>query len=260
MLFSSHNPTSEVSLHPLTTRYYHNRYYHTLFVNRCCQHSSGGTTWHNRHSPVERSPTSTKNDRPSLENSPTSNKTTIRPSRDHSPTSNTSSKKLKPDRPSIEKSVRSSFDMETIINNLVHSSRNSAKNSARDLDRDGLGASRRGSRGSRAGSDKGSFREGRSGNWGLKAGFKSFRAVIAGDDLSSHSEHHQYSHPQYQQQRPSDAKYLIVDIIDEAESAEVAHGRKLSNDDDQRDRCGCQIVITHCTTHDHVNTHDTYTL
>ena len=38
-------------------------------------------------------------------------------------------------------------------------------------------------------------------------------------------------------QRPSDAKYLIVDIIDEAESADVAHGRKSSNDNDQRDRC-----------------------
>ena len=48
-------------------------------------------------------------------------------------------------------------------------------------------------------------------------------------------EHHHYQPPL---QRPSDAKYLIVDIIDEAESAEVGNHRKLSQDDHnvERDR------------------------
>ena len=85
-------------------------------------------------------------------------------------------------------------------------------------------------------------REGRAsgtGVWGLKAGFKSFRTAIAGDDYLNNSEHHHHHHHHHHPplQRPSDAKYLIVDIIDEAESADVAHGRKSSNDNDQRDRC-----------------------
>ena len=75
------------------------------------------------------------------------------------------------------------------------------------------------------------------GAWGLKAGFKSFRTAIGGDDhmMGGGGEHHHYQPPL---QRPSDAKYLIVDIIDEAESAEVGNHRKLSQDDHnvERDR------------------------
>ena len=49
---------------------------------------------------------------------------------------------------------------------------------------------------------------------------------------------------QQQQQRPTDARYLIVDIIDEAESAEVANNRKLSTIDQNTERDRLVIVLS----------------